>query len=66
MNKGINIFIKLSIFIVCFILKYKNLILFQINIRALSLIGRALDCQLRWSQFESGRARLLYYYIYYK
>jgi hypothetical protein len=26
--------------------------------RALSLIGRALDCQSGWYQFESGRARI--------
>ena len=27
--------------------------------RALSLIGRVPNCRLGWSQFESGRARLI-------
>ena len=34
------------------------LILFYIK-RALSLIGRVPNCRLGWSQFESGRARMI-------
>ena len=31
--------------------------------RALSLIGRVPNCRLGWSQFESGRARLVLFLL---
>lgn len=38
----------------------------NLKLRALSLIGRVPNCQLGWSQFESGRARLKKYKNTYK